>query len=734
MAHDFILEEDTSWDGLGIEGGRLDPGLRLIASLLDVGDLAQLFRRTGIRANAGGRLERPRLPLFLELAPGEGKRVLADLFTATLASDGFQLKFPLAYFDVVERNPHMALVSARLQWEDNAITPMAGGAARGDAFRQAVARLTRRKGIDRITLPNALQPCLEDSLHDIALPKDREVNGHRLDGEGIVVGIIDDGCAVAHRHFLDPDTARTRIRYLWDQARTPKQGGAGWVAAAGFPGMEIDGNALDGVLAACTRPNGLIDEDAVHEALRYDIGIATHGTHVMDIAAGNGSTLAGWEGVARKADIVFVQLPAGLVEEGGPLLEDHIHDGVTYIFERAAKLGAARGLPGPVPAVVNISYGGYTGSHDGHSPLAAGLDAALKGTVDRAIVVSAGNGFEADCHAHCALAGGQRRELTWMVGPADPTSNQVDLWYPAGASLELTLTAPGAAAPIGAPLPVGKWMVIRRSDGNVVGWVYHVQTPNGLMPKLMRVQLNATAGEDASAVSAAGLAAVTGQAPPGAPPMSAPAPSGAWLLGLRNVGAASAEVHAWIARDDMRRTGGKRRQQSRFAPADADPRSTVADLATGRLTLCVGAHNTATNETCAYSAMGPTRDGRPKPEVTAPAEETATHRGVLCASSRRAQPSAFNGTSAAAPHAAGLVALLMQYNRLAGGTPLTAQQINARIVKGATSAHSLPPPPARKLWPNHRQDVDPNRPPGKRQADHFKAVIGAGKINVPKTM
>jgi len=144
----------------------------------------------------------------------------------------------------------------------------------------------------------------------------------------------------------------------------------------------------------------VIDEDKVYDYLKYPIeDLQSHGSHVTGIAAGNGQSIMGCEGVASAADIIFVQLPTSGIAQVGPLLENSILDGVRYILARAELLGKKRKLPFAAPVVINISYGGYSGPHDGTSPLASGIDERLIGKFDRAVVVSAGNGFEADCHA-----------------------------------------------------------------------------------------------------------------------------------------------------------------------------------------------------------------------------------------------------------------------------------------------------------------------------------------------
>ena len=61
------LVDDASWAELHIDPQRIDPGIRLVASLIDVGDSEQLYRRTGMRLGADGAIANPILPLFVEI-------------------------------------------------------------------------------------------------------------------------------------------------------------------------------------------------------------------------------------------------------------------------------------------------------------------------------------------------------------------------------------------------------------------------------------------------------------------------------------------------------------------------------------------------------------------------------------------------------------------------------------------------------------------------------------------
>ncbi len=664
----------------------LDSELRQVLTLIELQDLHELHLRIGASDKPG---EVMYLPVIIQLKrPSDDPESKND--EAALVR---RFSVPSAYFDERARNRRFNQVTGLIRFD-----------AKPDRqWKSLEAELQElQKYAERVSLAVPIAPSGEVAVGDIGMPAGRKFNGKDIDGHGVVIGIIDDGCALAHWNFLEPYAAgsppKSRIKYLWDQAGTGNQA-AGWTPIPKYYGMEIDQAAINAVLASTPGPRGdVLDEDKVYDKLGYKItDLASHGTHVMDIAAGNGKAMMGSEGVAPAADIIFVQLAQVAIEAGKDSLMKGILDGVQYIFDRATAMGQ--------PAVVNISYGTYGGPHDGTGLAEVLIDNLLLGD-DRAVVVAAGNGFEADCHAEGVVHAKRKKKLRWIVRPEDPSPNDLEIWYSKNDKLDLYFTSPDGQIALG-PISSKTVMPILRGDGKVIGKIDHgPDAGNGDFK--IAIKLRATTADAENATLA-------------------PAPSGEWLIELDNPAPGKVAFHAWIERDDAGRSRNARKRQSHFHGHDSYPGCTLFGLATGHRVISVGAYNTATGEVCRYSAAGPTRDNRGmKPDVCAPAEEDVAGRGVLSASSRKSTPTRMAGTSASAPHVTGLVALMLQYNKDIKNPPLSADKIAKAIRDGAAKSSAAP------LLQNRHQLADAKRP--LKQGAVWNDVVGAGKIDVLETL
>ncbi|MCC6541588.1 MAG: S8 family peptidase [Flavobacteriales bacterium] len=199
-------------------------------------------------------------------------------------------------------------------------------------------------------------------LNDSARVKNHVVEVHTgqaplpqgYDGNGVLMGIIDTGLDITHPDFRDADDV-TRVYRYWDQVPGPNPGspqpygyGTEWTTAE----LEAGG-------AIPVDPQG-------------------HGTTVSGTAAGNGLANGRHTGVASASPIVVVASALGVANWSAT-----VADGVKYILDQADALG--------MPAVINISMGSYSGSHDGKDAAALLIDGLLHAETGRALAAAAGN-------------------------------------------------------------------------------------------------------------------------------------------------------------------------------------------------------------------------------------------------------------------------------------------------------------------------------------------------------
>ena len=178
------------------------------------------------------------------------------------------------------------------------------------------------------------------------------------DGTGVVVGIIDSGLDHTHGDFKDAN-GRTRIVKYWDQTLpfnaqlTPQPYGYGQV----WDSTMIN----NGQMTSVDQP-----------------GLNGHGTTVTGTAAGNGLANGRHKGAAPGSSIIVVSS-----KFNSPNWRSVVADGVKYILDEAEAMGK--------PAVINASLGTYYGSHDGKDAAALLIDSMLTARGGRAMVCAIGN-------------------------------------------------------------------------------------------------------------------------------------------------------------------------------------------------------------------------------------------------------------------------------------------------------------------------------------------------------
>jgi minor extracellular serine protease Vpr len=465
------------------------------------------------------------------------------------------------------------------------------------------------------------------------------VNGTPYKGSGAIVVIYDTGIDWKHLDFRMPnDTTKSRILFIWDQTLTA---GAGESAPTGFTyGVEYTKTQIENEIDGS--PAGVVREHDVNG----------HGTHVCGTAAGNGNTYGGfYTGMAPQADIIFVK--------GGDnsFGETRMIDGLTYASAKASALGK--------PMVLNWSIGGHGGPHDGTRSYEQAVNAVVANP-GKVVVISAGNEGATSIHISGTIAAGGTSTVSFSVptftatGGSDNDYFDFTAWFDGNANVSATATSPSSIAYTRAKDSYGDGPTI--TDGTIS--IYNqVSTLNS--DRYVELWVH-----DANA--------------------SYPPKTGTWTLALTNNGETPAQFDGWLS---SKTVGGYT-----VTLTGGNTNETVSMPGTSAGAITVGAHQTKINwpsytggsytfnggiigKIASFSSLGPTRDGRTKPEVTAPGfgvtsalSSTADTAGSYAYIVPGKKYWLMTGTSMAAPHVTGAVALLL------GANPsYTAAQIKALL-------------------------------------------------------
>jgi subtilisin family serine protease len=494
--------------------------------------------------------------------------------------------------------------------------------------RDEILATRRHANVVSLKRPDVLGPEPDVAAGDLPLrtldSDRRRPAGLGLTGAGVVLGVIDWGCDPDHPNLKHPD-GTTRLLALWDQRDA---GGGPAPSPYGYGTLHLP-EQIDAALRFAD-PYGAL---GYHPADADRDGEGSHGTHVVDIAAGNGQA-GGPVGIAPECDIVFVHL-ANRATGGLATLGDSVRilEAVDFVFR----------LAGSRPCVINISAGQQGGPHDGRTLCEQALDYALQSAPNRFICQSGGNYFGKSVHASGRLRPGDAHALAFVTDEADFTPNELEVWYSGEDELLVGLESPtGVRSP---DIFLGEQGDIVE-DGRTVGRIYHRRRDPNNHDNHIDLFLYETA------------------------------PAGRWVVTLTATNVRHGSFHAWLERDQACLPC-----QAHFE--DADDRTTTGTIANGHLPLVVGAYDAHApgRELAPFSSSGPTRDGRRKPDLVAPGVEIlagrSTPAGALRSSGLLTRKS---GTSMATPHVSGAVALCLQ----AAAHPLTARQVRA-LVLGATT-------------------------------------------------
>jgi len=501
-----------------------------------------------------------------------------------------------------------------------------------------LSKLLRLPGLDAVRVAERCKPLLDRSALDVGVNTVRTVPPPSFTGQtgaGVLVGVVDTGVDYMNPDFHNPD-GTTRLVSIWDQA------GAGTHPAGFSYGVEwlpADINAL----------------------IPSEVDSQGHGSHVLGIAAGNGSNTGNaqpaytYVGMAPQADLCMVKTT---------FQTNTIVDGVNYIFQKAASLGKQ--------AVVNLSLGTQVGPHDGTLDMDLMLN-ALTGP-GKIIVASAGNSGGDKLHGQLTLSGSTPQNMTLTVPaytPAPGTGNDLLLfsgWYAGSSQISVTIVTPTGVT-VG-PVPTGTNLLgVNTADG----WLnIHNGTsaPSNLAHEIYIELYDANSANPPK----------TGTWTFTFTPVSIPGGGRVDMYLYENALAnGAAPLAVWNQGLAFGGVVG--------SPGDADSIITAAAHVTkdcwqsiDGFSYCWNPRPTL-NAIASFSSQGPRRDGVQKPDLSAPgfgvtSTLSADYLASLAATASDGVHVNFAGTSMSAPAVTGATALLLARSEWTNSTP---SKIKARL-------------------------------------------------------
>ena len=530
---------------------------------------------------------------------------IAETSAIVAVDPGLDARF--ASQDDGEEEPQPVLI--RVQSSDVDLAPI-DGVDVSSALGETVAATVTKEGLDALRRrPDVLAVDLSRSVGVLDLFKSIPAMGWAPPrataerGEESLIALIDNGIDVRHGAFVV--NGASKIEAYWDQTSgdTPAVG-----ASPEAQRRADEANLKYGRLYLHA------DIDAIRAGQLPDtLPLADqciHGTAVASIAGGVACGVGTGDfpgGVAPGARLVVVRFVHDLSPSG--YATSHT-DALGFIRDTATRLGR--------PVVVNISSGMNTGGHDGADPLEKACNGFCEPT-GRVIVKSAGNEHTTNRHAKFEVPRGTAEEF--LIETVDEEGGDVvEFWWQATSNYKMEIFLP---------------------DGSRSGEIsrdfleVRLRVPGGLLTGKLAPRLT----RDANRTRARLKLDLT-------PDPGQRLPAGTWRVAFSGGEDMRPQpIHGWIE-------SGPR--STRFVSPDEG--CTVTIPGTTPSVICVGAIASKTPVSLyPASSEGPTAFGLEKPDIVAP--------GVDIQSAIAGTPGAVgvanSGTSYAAPHVTGAVALAL---------------------------------------------------------------------------
>ncbi len=502
-------------------------------------------------------------------------------------------------------------------------------------------------------LPNCYGVISEVSLESTGIPQIRGVPNFNLRGQGVLIGIVDSGIDYTNPIFQYPD-GTTRIVSIWDQT------------ISGSPPQNFNFGteySRDTINAALKLENPMELVPSTDE-----LG---HGTMVAGIAAGNEEPSNNFFGIATESELIVVKLKQAkqalrnffvIPDDAACYSGIDIFFGINYLLQISNSLQR--------PLVICIALGSSLGGHDGRDVLSNVLSLIGK-RPGIAVVVAAGNEGNAKRHYYGTVDRTIGKDTVELLVGENEKGFVMELWGEAPSIYSIDITSPSGEY-------VSK-LFSSINESMELSFIFE-ETVIYLLYELIETQ----SGDQLIFLR-----------------FTNPTP-GIWRFNVYDRSDINLGFHMWLPM-------GKFISDSTFF-IRSDIYTTILSLGNAIVPITVTAYNDSNESLYLYASRGYTRIGVIKPEIAAP--------GVnVTGPTLQKGYTSYTGTSVAAAHTAGVVAMLLEWGHVKGNLPdMNTIALKILILRGA----------------RRKEDIEyPNRDWGYGILDIYR-VFDSLRTNIPE--